>query len=178
MRSNALESVVCLVLVGVGIAALLTIELAEETASKFLLQQERVLGALDYRSLPRIYAIALIVLCTANIGLLYFKSRTGGKTITASVAEPKPGDDNSGLDPAAKKRRTIIRTVGTAILLVVYSLAMPCASFFLGTALFLLLLFLLYGKTDLRISLPLSLAGAVFFWIVFIKIANLPISNF
>ena len=181
MRIKSLESLVCMVLMGVGLVALMTIGMAEETASQFLLAQERALGALDYQSLPKIYAIALIILCAANIGLLYLKNKNAENTITPSpdeAGEAGEPDDGSGLTPEEMKRRTLVRTVGTAVLLIAYCLIMPFISFFISTAIFLLLLFMLYGKTDLKISLPLSLAGAAFFWVVFIKIANLPIGNF
>ena len=181
MRIKSLESLVCMVLMGVGLVALMTIGMAEETASQFLLAQERALGALDYQSLPKIYAIALIILCAANIGLLYLKNKNAENTITPSpdeAGEAGEPDDGSGLTPEGMKRRTLVRTVGTAVLLIAYCLIMPFISFFISTAIFLLLLFMLYGKTDLKISLPLSLAGAAFFWVVFIKIANLPIGNF
>ncbi len=166
MRKKTLEIIVCLALIGLGIAAYLTIGLAEGSASKFLLRQERGMGSLDYQSLPKIYSLALIAFCAANVLLLQIKRRRA----------ESPQENAAPSDPR-KRRLTVFRTAGTVLLLLAYVFAMQFTPFFAVTAVFLFLLFNLYGKTNPKISLPLSLAGALFFWVVFIKIANLPIGS-
>jgi hypothetical protein len=169
-----IEMVICLVLIVLGIIAYLTIGLSEDTASRFLLRQERELGAMDYQSLPRIYSIALVVLCSLNIGLTLYKNRQEKLAgLESDVARADAAtEEEAGQAPPALVRA---RTLGTAALLAVYALVMPHVPFYASTALFLFLLFLLYGKTNLKVVLPLTLAGTFLFWFTFIKVASLPI---
>ncbi len=169
IKKIPLEIIVCFVLVLIGLGAYLTVGFAEDTASKFLLRQERNMGSLDYKSLPQIYALALITLCTANIFLMTLKQRRSEQARDESIT-PEDGAD-------AQKTRIGTRTVATAALLIAYAAIMPLVPFFVSTSVFLFLLFILYGKTNLKIVLPLTLGGTAFFWFVFIKIASLPIGT-
>lgn len=167
LKKIPLEIVICFVLILLGFFAYMTIGLAEGSASKFLLRQERNMGALDYKSLPQIYAVALILLCTTNIFLIIMKQRKSNQT--GSTCESRLN--------AAPQKIVALRTIGTAALLIAYAAVMPFVPFFVSTAVFLFLLFVLYGKTRLKILLPLTIGGTAFFWFVFIKIASLPIGT-
>lgn len=155
-----LEIWLCLGLICLGVFALLTIELAEDSASPFLLRQERSMGTLDYTTLPNISALALIVLSAANIGLIKFKHR---KTKPSAAADSTP----------TQHKLVRWRTVGTAIFLLAYTLALPHVPFFFSTALFLATLFWLYGLQQWKKNIAIACIGSGFFWLIFVYISSL-----
>lgn len=162
-RKLVLEIWLCIGLVCLGVLALMTIGMAEDSASPFLLQQERSMGTLDYQTLPNISAIALIVLSIANIGLITFKS----KRTTAAQTEKTQTADH------LQAKIVQIRTAGTALLLVLYTLVLPHVPFFISTAIFLGLLFWLYGRKNWKITLCVACVGAGFFWFIFVYVSSL-----
>ena len=171
MRTKiSLETVICLALIFLGIGAYLTIGWGESSASPFLLRQERAMGALDYQSMPKIYAIALVLFCAINI-LFQFTKRS----IEQRAAE------QAALDAEAKDliHEQIIRfrTVATIVVSAAYALLLPYVFFFPATVIFLFVMFWVYGQRNLKITLPISLVGAFCLWGLFIKLAGLPLGK-
>lgn len=156
---NGLELAVCLALAGIGAAALCSVNLAEQSASPFLLAQERALGGVDFSTFPMLYAILLIACCLINILLLLKKGISGIKDSTT----------------LARRRHICLLTVLTAIFTVLYTLFLPHVPFALDTAVFLFVMFHLYGQRHLLKNLAVSLSCSALFWFIFIKLSHLNI---
>lgn len=168
MKKENLEIYVCLILALVGVGAYATVGMAEGSASVFLLKQERAMGALDYQTLPKICAIGMIALSLVNISMILFKRK---KEEAIVLGEPQ-----ADIKPMTNNKKTIfVRTAGSLVLLVLYALLLPYIHFVVLTAVFLFVLFFLYGKTKIAPAAMVAGIGATAFWIVFIKIANLSI---
>ena len=166
----SLEMIICVAFIILGIVAYLTIGWAESTASPFLLRQERAMGALDYSSLPRIYAIALVVCCVANILLMFTKRHQ-----EQQAAEEKKKTETA---PDEERQQTIrFRTLATLVLVIAYSLLLKYVPFLYLSMAFLLVMFWVYGQKDLKIIIPVSVIGAFCLWGLFIKLASLPLGN-
>ncbi|MBP3731471.1 MAG: tripartite tricarboxylate transporter TctB family protein [Mailhella sp.] len=159
MNRNLLELIVSLVLIGVSAASLMTIGMAEDSASPFLLAQERSLGGIDYSSFPRLYAIVLIILCGLNVALLIKKR---GWTTQQDASQEK-------------RRRIVWLTLATGVLTLVYTLLLPYINFVVVTAVFLFVMFRLYGRTNLLKNSTVAVAGSVLFWVVFVYLSHLTI---
>ena len=144
-----------------GIAAYCSVGLAESSASPFLLAQERNLGGFDYQTLPRLYAVILVILCAANLFFILRARKKSPVTVEGDGTRPD--------------RRLVLRTIGTAVLLAAYTLLLPYISFFAATAVFMFLLFRLYGRRNLFVNGGIALTGSFVFWFFFVKVANLSI---
>ena len=166
----SLETVLCIALIALGALAYLTIGWAEESASPFLLRQERALGALDYASLPKIYAIALVAFCAVNILLQFTKRRR------AQRAEEEKAAAEAAESPQSQKSIRF-RTLATIVLIFLYALLLPRTPFLYSTAVFLFVMFWVYGQRNLKLTIPVSAGGALCLWALFIKLANLPLGS-
>ena len=160
MNRNTLELIVSLVLIGVGCTALGTIGLSEDSASPFLLSQERSLGGLDYRTFPRIYAVILIILSLVNV-LILLKSRYRA-------------DDGVKFSPE-KRRHIFILTIATAVLTLIYTIILPYVNFIAATFIFLIVMFWIYGQRRIFLNIIVSAGCSAVFWIVFVKLSHLTI---
>jgi hypothetical protein len=166
----SLELIICVAGIILGTFAYLTIGWAESTASPFLLNQERAMGALDYSSLPRIYALALVACCAANILLMFTKRNQEQQ---AEEAKKK-----AATAPGEEQQRVIrFRTLGTLFLVIVYSLLLKYVPFLYLSMVFLLVMFWVYGQRNFKITIPISVIGALCLWGLFIKLASLPLGN-
>ena len=152
--------IVSLVLIGVGCTALGTIRLSEDSASPFLLSQERALGGLDYSTFPRLYAIALIVLALINI-LMLIRNRIN--------------DENAEKVSPEKRRRIIILTIETALFTFIYTILLPYVNFIVDTAVFLFVMFWIYGQRKLLLNIAVSAGCSAVFWFVFVRLSHLTI---
>ncbi len=160
LTKKQLELLVSLVLIAIGAAAMCTVGLAEDSASPFLLSQERALGGgLDYGTFPRIYAGALIILGVLNILLI---SKSGLREGT-HAGQPE------------KRRQIALLTVLTGIFTLVYTLSLPYVPFVPATTVFLFAMFRLYGQKSLLRNAVIAAAGAGLLWFVFIRLSHLAI---
>lgn len=166
----SLEMVVCALFIVVGVIAYMTIGWGEGTASPFLLRQERAMGTLDYQSMPKIYAIALIVFSTINI-LFQFTKRSREQRAAEEQARAEEVLD------IGRMRMIRFRTAVTLVLVVAYALLLPYTPFMPATIVFLFFMLRIYGQKDIKITLPVSLAGAFCLWGLFIKLADLPLGK-
>ena len=170
----SLELIICVAFIICGLVAYLTIGWAESSASPFLLRQERAIGALDYSSLPRIYAIALVVCCVANILLMFTKKYQEQQ----AKEEKKKAAAVLGAAPDEVRQRMIrFRTLSTLVLIIAYSLLLRYVPFLYLSMAFLLVMFWVYGQKNLKITIPVSVVGALCLWGLFIKLASLPLGN-
>ena len=158
------DVVVSFLLIVLGILAVININSGEvgkitETAT------------LTHSTLPTIYGVLLIFLASVIlIGAL-------GKLITG-----RRGSGPQKINPVTEtvslkvNRMTVLmRTLGTLVLLVAYSFLLAYVNFVTLTALFLALLFILFGRRrPLQIALA-SILGSAGFYIIFIYFLNLPI---
>ena len=174
MRTKiSLETIVCLAFIGLGIFAYLTIGQSESSASPFLLNQERALGALDYSSLPKIYAVTLVVCCVANLLLQSIKRRREQQTPEYQVLKEKA---EAKAPPDLQQQDLIrFRTLATISLTVLYSLLLPHTPFLYPTIAFLFAMFWVYGQRNLMRTLLVSILGGFSLWGLFIKLASLPL---
>lgn len=173
MRTSPLEYAVCLALILCSALAWATIDLAEDTASGFLLRQERSLGGVDYKTIPLFSAAGLAVLALANMGLCALKDRRAARASTPAAQPARPAPKAAAEEAAAEDALVRRRTAGTGILLLLYVFLLPLTPFFPLTAVFMCALFWLYGLRDMRKNVLVSCLGAAGFWLLFIRVANL-----
>lgn len=160
MNRDSLEILVSVALIAVGAAAFATIGLSEDSASPFLLAQERALGSLDYATFPRVFACGLMILSAVNVLLLL---RKRGKRRQETDTAP------------ARQRRIRLLTMATAVLTFAYIVALAHVNFIVITAAFLFVMFRLYGLKRLQVNAAVAMGGAVLFWVVFVKLSHLAI---
>ncbi len=159
MKNNTLEIALSLAMIALSCVAYFTVGFAEDTASSFLLRQERSMGAMDYQTVPKICAIVLAILSICNILIVILKKNK------AAQAEVK----------VDKRERQIVavRILGSLVALVVYAALLSKIPFAILTFFFIFALFRLYGQSNYVKNALIAALISAGFWLLFIQVAKL-----
>ncbi len=160
MQKNTLEIALSLAMIALSFVAYFTIGFAEDTASSFLLRQERSMGGIDYQTVPKICAIVLAILSALNILIVVVKKK-------------KVSVEDSVVVDKKEKQLVTIRIIGTLILLLIYALLLAKIPFALLTFAFIFSLFRLYGQSNYVKNAMIAAAISAGFWLLFIQVAKL-----
>jgi len=158
MSESGKDSVLAVVLIALGVAALVVLAHTRSGGTS---------GAdvIGFASLPRVYALLLIVLG----GMLAASS--AARLLREARGRVQPHRIRSALaDPTI-----LMRMIGSIVLLVLYAVGLQYFVFFPVTAVFLAAMFLLYGRGPIWRVILVSLLGAGAFDVLFIRIIDLPL---
>lgn len=163
MGNRVADLVLAIVLVAIGAFILIDINSTEQTGHS-------VIESVGFATLPSIYAGLLVALSgtlggVALLGLLRERS-----------VRRKSGSGNRRTAPRAGGLSALdgLRTVGTIVAVLVYALLLKYVNFFALTAVFLLVMFHLYGQRSLLRTGVVALVGAAAFHALFVMALKLP----
>ncbi len=155
-------------LLAVGIGALVVIQSAGKA-------QAITSGTLTPATMPSIYAgllIALTLVFIANILRRLHAERSAARR----EEQIQAGTDSESEPITAIQRKTIgIRTAATLAAVLAYVLLLEYLHFFVVTALFLAVMFFVFGQRSLKKIALVSVCGGVALYGLFIYTLNLPI---
>jgi len=121
-------------------------------------------GPLDYASVPTICAAGIVFLASLyTIGSVIRLVRLGG-------LDPRRWEKSVSSPSTATLRR-----LGTVVLLVAYVLVLRALPFFVATAFFLALMFVLFGQTAWRKVALVALLGSAGLTLLFVQLLKLPV---
>jgi len=157
----------------VGIVALIVINASTEETSI------ASAAALTYAAMPTIYAwvlIALVALFMATTLRAMWVERLAVQRDEEDDTVA-PGDEAQGdVETLGVRRKTILlRIWGTLVVLLAYVLLLEYVHFMILTALFLFVMFLVFGQRSIKKIAAVSICGGAAFYFLFIYILKTPI---
>lgn len=131
-----------------------------------------VIGSIGFSTLPTIYA-GLIVVFAAVIGVVAL----AGMWRERALQRPSPSpEDTAGPGKSGPSQKLVaIRTLGTIAVVGVYASLLKHVGFFVLTAVFLFIMFQLYGQRSLVQTTIVALIGAAAMHGLFITALKLPL---
>lgn len=157
------DILLCSFFIFVGVVALVSINTAGGHGNVAGTQ------TLRFSTLPNVYGGLLVLF---SIMILAGSARNLLQNRSAQAQKTQIDSDNR---PVANRRTILMRTWGSAVLLIAYALLLEKVHFILLTTLFLVSLFLLFGQRSPLKVLGLALAGGIGFYLLFIVGLSLPI---
>lgn len=158
MFESTKDSILAAVLIALGIGALIVLAHTRSGGTD-------VADVVGFATLPRLYAGLLVGLggVLAASSLIKRLREARGHSAVHRIRSPLA-------DPTV-----LVRTFGSIVLLVLYVLGLQQFSFFPVTAIFLAVMFFLYGRGPIWRVLLVAVIGAAALDVLFIRIIDLPL---
>ncbi|MFQ5936057.1 MAG: tripartite tricarboxylate transporter TctB family protein [Acidiferrobacterales bacterium] len=165
MPGKLADMILAIVFIAIGLLVLNDIRSTEHTGYN-------VIESITFATMPSIYAGLLIGLsllfgATATFEILRERRSKKGTIDAAAVRS----EETSG----ASRKITAVRTVSTVVAVVVYVLLLEYIHFLALTAIFLFVMFQLYGQRSVVGTGAVAIVGAAALHGLFITILKLPI---
>ncbi len=152
-------------LLAVGLFALFSIN----TSVQIQISSGRTI---NFATMPSIWAGLLVFLSLLFIANALSEILAERRRRAEGEGEPTSRDTGWY---TGNNRITVIRMVGTLVLLIAYIFLLQYANFAALTTIFLFSMFLLYGQTSLKKNAVVAICGGIGFYLLFIYFLKLPI---
>ena len=172
LREKIKDSIFGVVLLGVGIFALVDINVGQPSSPA-------PPGEITYASFPTMLSILLTLLAfgylaSSLMAVGRLRRSEGALQRVDGTPAADGGKDEEEIEPV-DKRLVLIRTVGTLVFLLSYVFLIMYVEFTLATILFLFVMFYLYGQRSLIRIAATSVVGGGALGVFFLHVLHLPL---
>ena len=172
LREKIKDSIFGVVLLGVGIFALVDINVGQPSSPA-------PPGAITYASFPTMLSVLLILLAfgylaSSLMAVGRLRRSEGALQRVDGTPAADGGEDEEEIEPV-DKRLILIRTAGTLVFLLSYVFLIMYVEFTLATILFLFVMFYLYGQRSLVRIAAMSVVGGGALGAFFLHVLHLPL---
>ncbi len=173
LREKIKDSIFGVVLLGVGIFALVDINVGQPSSPA-------PPGAITYASFPTMLSVLLILLAfgylaSSLMAVGRLRRSEGALQRVDGTPAADGGEDEEEIEPVVDKRLILIRTAGTLVFLLSYVFLMMYVEFTLATIPFLFVMFYLYGQRSLIRIAATSVVGGGALGAFFLHVLHLPL---